>query len=105
MATEKLYYVNQYQKTGTAVVRRCEEIKGGWAVVLDRTIFYPTGGGQPCDLGTLDGVSVLDVSDRDGEACRPNRRHGDRLGTPLHAHAAAQRRASGLWHRPRPFRL
>ena len=67
MATEKLYYVNQYQKTGTAVVRRCEEVKGGWAVVLDRTIFYPTGGGQPCDLGTLDGVSVLDVSDRDGE--------------------------------------
>ncbi|MGM9563492.1 MAG: DHHA1 domain-containing protein [Faecousia sp.] len=67
MATEKLYYVNQYQKTGTAVVRRCEEAKGGWAVVLDRTIFYPIGGGQPCDLGTLDGVSVLDVSDRDGE--------------------------------------
>lgn len=67
MATEKLYYVNQYQKTGTAVVRRCEAAKGGWAVVLDRTIFYPTGGGQPCDLGTLDGVSVLDVSDRDGE--------------------------------------
>ena len=67
MATEKLYYVNQYQKIGTAVVRRCEEVKGGWAVVLDRTIFYPTGGGQPRDLGTLDGVSVLDVSDRDGE--------------------------------------
>lgn len=67
MAAEKLYYVNQYQKTGTAVVRRCEEAKGGWAVVLDRTIFYPTGGGQPCDLGTLDGISVLDVSDRDGE--------------------------------------
>ena len=67
MATEKLYYVNQYQKTGTAVVRRCEAAKGGWAVVLDRTIFYPTGGGQSCDLGTLDGVSVLDVRDRDGE--------------------------------------
>ena len=67
MATEKLYYVNQYQKTSTAAVRRCEEVKGGWAVVLDRTIFYPTGGGQPCDLGTLDGVSVLDVSDHDGE--------------------------------------
>ena len=29
MAAEKLYYVNQYQKTGTAVVCRCEEVKGG----------------------------------------------------------------------------
>lgn len=33
----------------------------GTAVVLDRSQFYPTGGGQPCDLGTLDGVAVVEV--------------------------------------------
>lgn len=64
MPTEKLYYVNQYQTETTAVVRACEAVKGGWEVVLDRTVFYPTGGGQPCDLGTIGSARVLDVSER-----------------------------------------
>jgi len=34
------------------------------AVVLDRTYFYPTGGGQPNDLGAIDGVAVVDVLTR-----------------------------------------
>jgi Ser-tRNA(Ala) deacylase AlaX len=36
-------------------------------VVLEDTIFYPEGGGQPCDLGTVNGRPVLDVQKRDGE--------------------------------------
>ncbi len=40
--------------------------EAGWEVALDRTCFYPTGGGQPCDLGTLGGLPVLDVYERDG---------------------------------------
>lgn len=67
MATEKLYYIDQYRTEETARVLSCEERKDGYAVVLDRTIFYPTGGGQPCDLGTLGGANVLDVSEQDGE--------------------------------------
>ncbi len=67
MATEKLFYIDQYLKEETARVLSCESCRGGYAVVLDRTIFYPTGGGQPCDLGTLGGANVLDVSERDGE--------------------------------------
>ena len=35
-------------------------------VTLDRTAFYPEGGGQPCDLGTLGGAKVLDVQEADG---------------------------------------
>ena len=67
MATEKLYYVNQYLTEETACVISCAPAKGGFAVILDRTIFYPTGGGQPCDLGTLGNANVLDVSEHDGE--------------------------------------
>ncbi|MBQ3356429.1 MAG: alanyl-tRNA editing protein [Oscillospiraceae bacterium] len=67
MATEKLFYIDQYRTEETAHVLSCEEVKGGYAVVLDRTIFYPTGGGQPCDLGTLGEATVTDVFERDEE--------------------------------------
>lgn len=67
MPTEKLFYVNQYQTEAQAVVCSCEAVKGGYAVVLNQTVFYPTGGGQPCDLGSIDDVKVLDVSEHDGE--------------------------------------
>ncbi len=67
MATERVYYADQYLTEMDALVRSCEETKGGYAVVLDRTVFYPTGGGQPCDLGTIGEANVLDVSEADGE--------------------------------------
>jgi alanyl-tRNA synthetase len=55
--TERLYNADPYLKEFTArVVAKTEK-----GVVLDRTAFYPTGGGQPCDLGTLNGVEVTDV--------------------------------------------
>jgi alanyl-tRNA synthetase len=38
-----------------------------WAAVLEATSFYPEGGGQPADRGSLDGIPVTDVQDRDGE--------------------------------------
>lgn len=67
MPTEQLYYVNPYQKACTATVLSCQEGSGGYLVTLDRTVFYPTGGGQPCDLGTIGMSRVLDVSEKDGE--------------------------------------
>lgn len=59
--TEKLYYADPFLREFTAVVRSCEEEKGNWAVTLDRTAFYPEGGGQPADLGQLGGARVVDV--------------------------------------------
>ena len=64
--TQKLYESDSYLKEFTAQVLSCEACKGGYAVVLDRTAFYPEGGGQPCDLGVLGGARVLDVQERDG---------------------------------------
>lgn len=65
--TERIYYVNQYQREAAATVLSCVPSEKGWRVTLDRTIFYPTGGGQPCDLGTISDVAVTDVSEADDE--------------------------------------
>ena len=66
METKKLYYSDPFLREFTAAVLSCEEGKGGWSVVLDQTAFYPEGGGQPSDRGTLDGVKVLDVREKGG---------------------------------------
>ena len=65
--TEKLYYKNSFLTEFTGTVLSCQEDKGGWAVTLDRTAFYPEGGGQPADQGVLGGSAVTDVRERDGE--------------------------------------
>ena len=64
--TEKLYEVDSYVQNFTAQVVSCTPAPGGFAVVLDRTAFFPEGGGQPCDTGRLGGARVLAVH-TDGE--------------------------------------
>ena len=66
METEKLYYADPYETAFTATVLGCEAGKGGYLVTLDRTAFYPEGGGQPADHGTLGGAAVTDVHEKDG---------------------------------------
>ncbi len=64
--TEKLYYRDPYLQTFSAAVLSCEAHKGGYAVVLDKTAFYPEGGGQPADQGRLGEAVVSDVRGKEG---------------------------------------
>ena len=62
--TERLYYTDAYLRSFDARVVALDE--GGRRVLLDRSAFYPTSGGQPHDLGTLGGVAITDVVDEAG---------------------------------------
>lgn len=66
METLKLYYNDAFMRAFDAKVLSCEPLKKGFAVVLDQTAFYPEGGGQPCDFGTLNDAKVRDVQEKDG---------------------------------------
>lgn len=65
--TEKLYEQDAFLTKFEGTVLSCVQGKKGFDVVLDRTAFYPEGGGQPWDTGTLGGVRVLEVHSREGE--------------------------------------
>lgn len=65
--SEKLYYKSAYIKEFDAKVISCEKGEKNFEVILDKTAFYPEGGGQPCDLGTINGVKVVDVQEKDEE--------------------------------------
>jgi len=76
VATRRLYYDDAFEKEFTARVLHCEvlppDVNAGitgtvWGLLLDRTAFYPTSGGQPHDLGKIGDANVLDVRDEGDE--------------------------------------
>jgi alanyl-tRNA synthetase len=76
VTTRRLYYDDAFDTEFTARVKSCEPAlvpfspvakAPAWEVVLDRTAFYPTSGGQPHDLGKLGDANVIDVRDAEDE--------------------------------------
>jgi alanyl-tRNA synthetase len=76
VTTRRLYYDDAFEKEFTARVMHCEvlppDVKSGitgvvWGLILDRTAFYPTSGGQPNDVGKIGDANVLDVRDEGEE--------------------------------------
>src|SRR5947209_19398782 len=65
--TERLYYTDSHLvEFDACVVAVTADAEGRAAVVLDRTAFYPTGGGQPADTGLLGGARVVDCVEAEG---------------------------------------
>ncbi len=64
--TEKLYDNDSHLKEFTATVIESYEKADGYFTILDKTAFFPEGGGQPSDIGYLNDVRVYDVREKDG---------------------------------------
>lgn len=62
--TERLYYKDQYIKEFEAQVISCAEGKNGFEVILNKTAFFPEGGGQPGDRGFIGDAKVLDTVEK-----------------------------------------
>lgn len=70
--TERIYYHDSFLREFDANVVSCEREGDRWKVILDRTAFYPTSGGQPHDMGRLGDVEVLEVLDAAPEVAAPS---------------------------------
>lgn len=63
--TEKLFYQDGYLKEFSAEVLSCEQEKDHYKIVLDRTAFFPEGGGQYGDIGWLNDIEVFDTQEKE----------------------------------------
>lgn len=89
MSTIRLYKENVYQKEADGLITSVAAYKNKSLVTLDQSIFFPEGGGQSADKGTLAGYEVKDVFEKDGEVfhvvdCQPEDLARFRADKPVH---------------------
>ena len=77
---EKLFYIDSYIKNFTVEIEEVKEVDDKFHVLLNKTAFFPGGGGQYCDLGIIDNINVLDVYEENDKIYhvlekKPNRIH------------------------------
>jgi len=92
MKTERLYYNDPYLVEFDARVVDAIDAAGGSGLILDRTAFYPTSGGQPNDLGTLGGTRVVDVYEDEKSGAVVHVVHEPIALGPVHGSVDAARR-------------
>ena len=83
MILTKRLYDNGHIKEFDSVVTECQPAENGWNTVLEATAFFPNGGGQLADEGTLDGVNVKDVNEINGKIYHLTEREFA-VGTSVH---------------------
>src|SRR5262245_61802850 len=89
--TDRIYYTEPSRRAFDAVVTRAGEHNGQPMVVLDRTAFYPTSGGQPFDVGRLETVDVVETVDGGDDVVHVLRAPLSK-GTPVHGEIDWSRR-------------
>ena len=97
MTTERLYYADSHLTEFTAQVTSVEEAPAGrTSVRLDRTAFYPTGGGQPSDTGTLAQARVVECVDEEDEVRHLIEGHAPQVGELVECRIDRRRRLDHL---------
>lgn len=91
METRRIYYEDVYQKEFDAEVIECREMKNGYQILLDQSVFYPEGGGQPADHGFLNEIEVFDVHEKAEELLHYTREPLE-AGTKVHGKIDWERR-------------
>jgi alanyl-tRNA synthetase len=98
MTTQRLYYNDSYMLNFSAHVVELAMHKDRPAVVLDQTYFYPEGGGQPSDLGTLNGIAVTDVQTRESDRAVLHVIDKPLIGSRIEGSINADRRRDYMHH-------
>jgi alanyl-tRNA synthetase len=88
--TERLYYDDSYRFAFDARVISTRQGPKGWETTIDRTCFYPGGGGQPEDRGTLAGRALLSIEERGDDIVHVL--DGEPVGVEVHGEIDAARR-------------
>ena len=91
MKTIKLFQSDVYKRSTEAIVSSIDRnvAHNTISIVLDQTVFFPTGGGQSCDLGTINGIKVVDVFEKDNtlyhilEGCDSAIQVGDKVSLEI----------------------
>src|SRR5262245_48836344 len=96
MKTERLYYDDPYLLEFDANVIETRSAAGRFGVVLDKTAFYPTSGGQPNDLGTMNDVPLIDCTEDEATGTVVHFLDGAVDAGPVHCRIDAARRADHM---------
>src|SRR2546427_4639232 len=96
MKTERLYYSDPYLLEFDANVVEIKPIGNRTGVVLDRTAFYPTSGGQPNDLGTINDIPLIDCIEDENTGAVVHVLQGKIPTGPVHCRVDGARRADHI---------